>query len=268
VLLALGVAIRRMTLSQSVRKEKGDSLMRIADYVITAAVVAGLSGTAMAQTPTSTQTPTNQPTQTPVVAPTYSTPYENHWLASAFVGTNFGSGRSDTLLDVFGDDSGASINFGGEAAYLWGGFAGVEGLVDFAPSFTMDNLLFQDSPTVNTYMINGITTVPLGEDNQFLPYVSGGIGAVQLRSTIFTLATAVNPAIESATADGSRFGGNFGGGVMGFSGRWGFRGDIRYYKTSVDDNVNVIDTPENIFAQQVLSGLAFWKANVGVAFRW
>jgi hypothetical protein len=32
--------------------------------------------------------------------------------------------------------------------------------------------------------------------------------------------------------------------------------------------VNVIDTPENIFAQQVLSGLAFWKANVGVAFRW
>jgi hypothetical protein len=28
------------------------------------------------------------------------------------------------------------------------------------------------------------------------------------------------------------------------------------------------NTPENIFAQDVLSGLAFWKANVGVAFRW
>lgn len=248
--------------------------MRIADYVITAAVVAGLSGTAMAQTPTSTQTPTNQPSPVPVVAPTYSTPYENHWLASAFVGTNFGSGRTDTLLDVVGDNSGASINFGGEAAYLWGGFAGVEGLVDFAPSFSMDNLQFQDSPTVNTYMINGISAVPLGENNQFLPYLSGGVGAVQLRSTIFTLATAavINPApittIEAVSADGSRFGLNFGGGVLGFSGNWGFRGDIRYYKTTVDNNVNVLDTPENLFAQQVLSGLAFWKANVGVAFRW
>ena len=243
--------------------------MRFADYVITAAVVAGLSGTAMAQTPTSTQTPTNPPTPVAVVAPTSATAYENHWIASAFVGTNFGSGRTNTLLDVFGENSGTSINFGGEAAYLWRGFVGAEGLVDFAPSFSMDNLLFQDNPTVNTYMINGIGAVPLGSENQFLPYVSGGFGAVQLRSTIFTLATAVNPAIESATADGSRFGGNFGGGVMGFSGRWGFRGDIRYYKTSVDNNVNVIGTtPESIFAQDVLSGLAFWKANVGVAFRW
>ena len=55
---------------------------------------------------------------------------------------------------------------------------------------------------------------------------------------------------------------------MGFSGAWGFRGDIRYYRTSVDNNVNLLDTPENIFAQQGLSGLNFWKANVGVAFRW
>ena len=249
--------------------------MRFADYVITVAVVAGLSGTAMAQTPTSTQTPTNPPTPVAVVAPTSATAYENHWIASAFVGTNFGSGRTNTLLDVFGENSGTSINFGGEAAYLWRGFVGAEGLVDFAPSFSMDNLLFQDNPTVNTYMINGIGAVPLGSENQFLPYVSGGFGAVQLRSTIFTLATAavVNPtpitSIETVSADGSRFGGNIGGGVMGFSGRWGFRGDIRYYKTSVDNNVNVIGTtPESIFAQDVLSGLAFWKANVGVAFRW
>src|SRR6185295_17302935 len=152
---------------------------------------------------------------------------------------------------------------------------GAEGLVDFAPSFSMDSLLFQDNPSVNTYMLNVIGAVPRGGDNNYLPYVSGGFGAVQLRSTIFTLATAavVNPApitsIETVSADGSRFGGNIGGGVMGFSGAWGFRGDIRYYKTSVDNNVNVIDnTPESIFAQEVLSGLAFWKANVGVAFRW
>ena len=60
-------------------------------------------------------------------------------------------------------------------------YVGAEGLVDFAPSFKMDNLLFQDNPTVNTYMINAIGAVPVGSENQFFPYVSGGFGAVQLR---------------------------------------------------------------------------------------
>ena len=136
----------------------------------------------------------------------------------------------------------------------------------------MDSLLFQDNPTVNTYMLNVIGAVPRGN---YFPYVSGGFGAVQLRSTIFTLATAavVNPApittIQTATADGSRFGGNIGGGVMGFSGAWGFRGDIRYYRSTSNNNIDLInDTPGSIFAQEVLSGFSFWKANVGVAFRW
>jgi len=247
--------------------------MRLADFAFAAMVDAGLSGTAMAQTPTSTQTPATQPV--PVAVPTTSTANANHWVASAFVGTNFGSSTRDTLLDVFGDNNGTSINFGGEAAYLWRGRVGAEGLVDFAPSFSMDSLLFQDNPTVNTYMLNVIGAVPRGGDNNYVPYVSGGFGAVQLRSTIFTLATAavVNPApittIQTATADGSRFGGNIGGGVMGFSGAWGFRGDIRYYRSTNNNNIDLInDTPGNIFAQEVLSGFSFWKANVGVAFRW
>jgi hypothetical protein len=247
--------------------------MRLADFAFAAAVVAGLSGTAMAQTPTSTQTPSTQPV--PVAVPTTSTANANHWVASAFVGTNFGSGNRDTLLDVFGDNNGTSINFGAEAAYFWGGRIGAEGLVDFAPSFSMDSLLLQDNPTVNTYMLNVIGAVPTGGDNNYLPYVSGGFGAVQLHSTIFTLATAavVNPtpitSIETVTADGSRLGGNIGGGVMGFSGAWGFRGDIRYYRSTTNNNIDLInDTGAGIFAQEVLSGFSFWKANVGVAFRW
>jgi len=248
--------------------------MRLADFAFAAAVVAGLSGTAMAQTPTSTQTPL---APVAVAAPqTPSATYASRWVASAFVGTNFGSGSQDTLLDVFGDNSsGASINFGGEAAYFWRGAVGAEALVDFAPSFSMDNLLFQDNPTVNTYMLNVIGAVPRGGENNYFPYVSGGIGAVQLRSTIFTLATAavVNPtpitSIDTVSADGTRFGGNIGGGVMGFSGAWGFRGDIRYYRSTSNNNIDLLtDTPEGIFAQEVLDGLSFWKANVGVAYRW
>jgi hypothetical protein len=37
--------------------------------------------------------------------------------------------------------------------------------------------------------------------------------------------------------------------------------------TSVDNNVNLTDLGDD-FTQATLSGLAFWKANVGVAFRW
>ena len=250
--------------------------MRIADYVITAAVVAGLSGTAMAQTPTTTQTPTTQPTPVAVAVPqTPSTTYANNWVASVFVGTNFGSGSRDTLLDVFGTDNGASINWGGQVAYLWSGYVGAEALVDFAPSFSMDNLLFDGNPSVNTYMLNLIGAVPVGSENQFFPYVSGGFGGVSLHSTIFTLTTAAVPSpapittIGTVNADRTQFGGNIGGGVYGFSGSWGFRGDIRYYRSSTVSNLDVInDTVENIFARDSLSGLSFWKANVGVAFRW
>jgi hypothetical protein len=241
--------------------------MRLADFVITAAAVAGLSGTALAQTPA-----TAPPAPTNPVANTGYNSTGDHWIASAFVGSNFGSGRTGNLAGIDTDSNSTSINFGGQAAYLWGGYVGAEALVDFAPSFEINNLLFQDNPTVNTYMANGIAAVPIGSENRFLPYFSGGIGAVQMRSTIFTAdpATAVGgAAIDTLSASGSRFGGDVGGGIMGFSGSWGFRGDLRYYKTSVDNNVDLTDLGNgNVFTQSVLSGLAFWKANVGVAFRW
>ena len=240
--------------------------MRIADFVITAAAVAGLSGTALAQTPATTPpVPTN-----PVANTSYNST-DDHWIASAFVGSNFGSGRTDNLTGLDVDSSSTSINFGGQAAYLWGGYVGAEALVDFAPSFAITNLLFQDNPSINTYMANGIVAAPIGSEDRFLPYFSGGVGAVQMRSTIFAIdpATASGPALATLTADGSRFGGNVGGGIMGFSGSWGFRGDLRYYKTSVDNNIDLTDFGNgNVFTQSVLSGLAFWKANVGVAFRW
>jgi hypothetical protein len=52
---------------------------------------------------------------------------------------------------------------------------------------------------------------------------------------------------------------------------WGFRGDVRYYATN-SHNTDVFDL-NNIgdgsdFTQIELSGLRFWKANAGVAFRW
>jgi len=45
---------------------------------------------------------------------------------------------------------------------------------------------------------------------------------------------------------------------------------VRYYKTSSIDNVESLQgkTAAEDVTQVVMSGLRFWRANVGVAFRW
>src|SRR5262245_46137717 len=98
---------RRMTL---MTREGGTDKMRVSHFVITVLVVAGLSSTARAQSPSSAQ-PVTQP------ATAYSEPAD-HWFASAYLGSNFGSGGSSNLENLANLDidngSTASINFGGE----------------------------------------------------------------------------------------------------------------------------------------------------------
>ena len=237
--------------------------MRIADFVVAATVVAGMSGVAQAQTPSTPPAPSTPTTYTTVET-------HDHWIASAFVGSNFGSGRP---AEFGSDDSESSFNFGGQVGYLWSGIAGLELLTDFAPSFDMASLLLADHPAINTYMVNGVAAVPLGEDRQVLPYFSGGVGAVQMSSTFFALdpALAVAPgpisAIDTVDNSETRLGLNVGGGLMAYAGHIGFRGDLRYYKTTVDDVPNST-SPQGLISQSILSGLAFWKVNAGVAFRW
>jgi hypothetical protein len=44
---------------------------------------------------------------------------------------------------------------------------------------------------------------------------------------------------------------------------------VRYYRASATSNLDLTDLGTgNVFTQGVLSGLNFWKANVGVAYRW
>jgi len=152
-------------------------------------------------------------------------------------------------------------------------------------------------------MANAVFVKPIGDDNRFQPFVSGGAGALSLRSGLSTttasgIATAVSP-------DDTRFGGDIGGGVLGFSGNWGFKADVRYFRAAGTYNTTsgsavstspttttpapgpygmstmavgaattaatspaVADTSTTSLASAVLSGLHFWRANVGVAFRW
>jgi hypothetical protein len=251
--------------------------MRLADFAITAAVVAGLSAPAMAQEGSAQPVQTNPPvTHQAQPVTNNSVGYgSDHWVASGFVGTNFGSGFSGTNSNLLGIDTSntnSSINFGGQVGYLWDGWVGVEALAEFSPSFQIANALFQNNPDVNTFVGNGIVAGHWGSRDQYMPYASGGIGAMSLRSTVFVFSPTdladLTP-IGTTSANGSRFAWDLGAGMMGFAGRWGFRGDVRYYRATTTSSVDLTDlgTGSN-FTNAVLSGFRFWKANVGVAYRW
>jgi opacity protein-like surface antigen len=250
--------------------------MRIRDFVITAAVVLGLSAPALAQQ-ASAQAQT-------LANPAGTSSGETHsWVVTGFLGTNFGSSRTNgnlDLPDINRFDSGSSPSFGGQLAYLGKGIVGGEFLTEFSPRVRdFNSILFERQPNVNTYMINAITAAPIGHLGSFNPYVSGGVGWVAMHADIFTInPLTVQPvdgvqdtsALGSQSVSGSRFGWDLGGGLMAWSEKnWGFRGDVRYYR-AVSNSTDVLD-PNNIdgatFTQVELSGFSFWKANVGLGFR-
>lgn len=236
--------------------------MRVSVLVITTALVAGLSGLATAQTQTQNQTQTAPPTNQ---APTLTGEHSDSWLAAGFVGSSFG-----------GDTDASSWEFGGQIGYLWGGRFGAEFLTDFAPTFSISpvevggglaNAILDDEPAVNTYMFNAIGALPIGA-GRFEPYVSGGLGVVTMHTNVFDNTLPIlTGAIDTISGSSSTLGGNIGLGVYSFSGSVGFRADIRYYKVPGNDTLSET-TVANLFTEDLLSGINFWRGNVGVAFRW
>jgi hypothetical protein len=204
----------------------------------------------------------------------------NHWMAAGFVGSTFstgstGSTRGDLPVQTSTNDGGVTYGFqvGYVSHYLGGEFIG-----DFAPNFQMANLALTEHPSVNSFMFNVLGMLPLGAEERFQPYVSGGLGAVSMHtslftlpgtSTVFTIDDGTLAAFNTATASQTKFGTNIGGGFFAYGGHWGVRGDVRYYNVSTNDvNRNVTgETAEN-FTQALLSGLNYWRANLGVAYRW
>ena len=253
--------------------------MKLRGFVITAVVV-GLSGPAFAQTGNGQQAAANPPASQAVVVAT-SSDNPRSWMASGFIGTNFGSSRNNnnnlnlTRIEDLESNNSTSVNFGGQVAYLARGVIGGEFLADFSPGLgTFDNLLFESSPNVNSYMFNLIAVAPFGHAHSYDPYFSGGIGVVTLNSDIFTVDPTRAPvltALATEAVSGSKFGWDIGGGIMAWSEKnWGFRGDVRYYRTN-SNNTDVFDL-NNIgdgsdFTRVELSGISFWKVNAGVAFR-
>jgi hypothetical protein len=193
-------------------------------------------------------------------------PIESHWLASGFLGSDF---ESDA------DDPG--VNFGGTVGWLWRGVVGGEFQANFSPDFQLDTALtppfLAEEPAINSYMLNVIGAAPLMAGGQFQPYVSGGAGW-------FTLRGDPTPGDPDIDLDQSEAGWNAGFGVMGFLGQLGVRADLRYFAVSgdefagVDESVlrarhgTVVDDQEPGVNTGILSGMSFWRGDVGVALRW
>ena len=223
--------------------------MRSAQYLLAASLALGMPAAALAQTSAPPLPSTT----------TYNTSTENHWLASAFVGSSFNqSSDNPNVLDESG------LEFGGQLAYLWGGAVGVEVLADFAPSFKVAPVALNDEPSLNTYMANLIAAVPIGSEHRVQPYFSGGLGGVQLAAEVFN--DPFNPASGTTIGSHMRMGANVGGGLMAFAGGVGFRADVRYFRTSSESEV--VDSIAEQVASNLITGLSFWRANIGVAFRW
>jgi len=169
---------------------------------------------------------------------------------------------------------------------------------------------------INTYMANAVAVMPFGPDAKWQPFIAGGVGAISLRSDIASSDATGNQFGPNA----SRFGGDIGGGLMGFLGNWGFKADLQYFRARGSYNTtasNLFYTPgvspsqtttgpatggnpgvttpspapspsptpvpvgpyvardtsssssgPSGLADTVLSGLHFWRANIGVALRW
>jgi len=236
--------------------------MRTVQWMIAAAAL-----TVALPTITSAQdAPPPSPPPTPAPAPAQpapgrsntanlTDPNTSYWTAAGFVGSNFGASADNS-----------SVDFGGQLAYLYRGMVGGEVLADFAPHFRLNNALLADNPDVNSYMLNVIGALPLGREARVQPYISAGLGGVQLRSSMLNSASV--PLGSTTTANQTKFGGDIGAGVMGFAGNIGIRGDVRYFRAFNSDVSTNATTPGDIFAQNLLSGLDFWRANIGIAVRW
>src|SRR5262245_50889365 len=108
-----------------------------------------------AQTSTNTATTANQGSSA-MITPNP----ESYWLASRFLGPNFGRNAEPS-----------SGEFGGSIAYLWEGKYGVEFDTAFTPDFQLQSNFFGlgVKPQINSYMGNAIAALPLGADARWAP---------------------------------------------------------------------------------------------------
>jgi hypothetical protein len=239
--------------------------MNILRWIAATACVIALPALAAAQTTDTAAVAVNSAPAVPAY-PDEPYPIASHWLISGSIGSDFQGAAENP-----------GVNFAATAGWLYHGVVGGEVQTNFSPNFNLGGTLLPPfmagEPSVNSYMLNLIAAAPLMAGGQFQPYVSGGPGWFTMNGT----PTTGDQDIDLSKTDN---GWNVGAGVMGFLGQLGVRADLRYFKVSGDefqgvDNAvlrsgwgNVVDDQEQTIDANLISGMSFWRGNVGVALRW
>jgi opacity protein-like surface antigen len=180
------------------------------------------------------------------------------WLFTPFLGANFGGNASFGDFDDFDDEFERRVDFGASLGWMGSGIVGFELDFGWSPNFFENtigpgNFEFGDS-NVTTLMGNVLVGIPIGGQTGpgIRPYGSAGLGLVRSR---------VDGGDFFDDLSSNDFGLNVGAGVHGFfTDSIGIRGDIRYFRSLTDNE------PDDEF-DLALSDFDFWRATVGVTFR-
>lgn len=180
------------------------------------------------------------------------------WLFTPFVGGVFGGKANFGDFNNFDDEFERRVTFGGSLGWMGNGIIGAEVDFGYTPNFFQNtqgsgDFAFGDS-NVTTLMGNLILGAPIGGQTGpgIRPYASGGLGLIRTQVDGFEFFDSL---------DTNDLGFNVGAGIHGFfSDNVGIRGDVRYFR-SLQDN-----EPDDEFDLAV-SEFSFWRATVGVTFR-
>ena len=158
-------------------------------------------------------------------------------LLIPFLGVNFGGNSGKELSDAI---DAKRFDWGVSLAYMGAGVLGLEADIAHSPDFYGRTDVGGSS--VLTATGNLLLGVPIGGQKGvgFRPYVAAGLGAI--RSNL--------DASNVLSLDNSKFAWDFGGGAMFFFGSHvGLRGDIRYFRTFGDVDLDVVHTGRLDFAR-------------------
>ncbi len=183
------------------------------------------------------------------------------WLFTPFIGTAFNAGAD--FGDTF-DEPGEferRFTYGASLGYMGAGIAGFEFDFGYSPNFfeTLvnddDDFTFADDSNVTTFMANIVLGAPIGGQSGpgIRPYAVGGLGLIRTHVT--------DAGLFFDELDSNDWGFNLGAGLHGFiTDNVGIRGDVRYFRAFGGDG----DDDDFEFT---LSDFDFWRATVGVTFR-
>jgi len=183
------------------------------------------------------------------------------WLFTPFVGWNWGGTANLFSGDDFDDEFEQKAMFGASFGWMGAGIIGLEADLGYSPNFFEQtagsgNFEFGDS-NLTTFMGNLIIGIPIGGQSGvgFRPYAVGGVGVIKSR---------IDGAEDLFEIDSTNWGFNVGAGAMFFfNDKVGLRGDVRYFRSLQDDDLEDLDD----FPDVGLANFRFWRGTVGVTIR-